>query len=184
MTPQDANDLVKRILGAYPTQRMKLSSADISGMVISYTAGLIDLDFEIARAAVDRANKTSEMIPTIAKIRAEVVELARGGKRSGAEAWGDVLRAVGTFGIYQEPRFADPLVAEAVGAVGWRAICQSDETDSSPRAKFAAAYDRLAASTRKEAQASRGAGAPQLEAGARSIGELMAAVLPKEPSDG
>lgn len=181
MTETDVGDLLKRVLGAFPTQRQKMSPADLAGFTVSYTAGLIDLDFDLARRAIERCNKTSNLIPTIAAIRAEVLELERGAARTGIEAWGDVLRAVGRFGTNGTPTFADPLVAEAIAAVGWRAVCQSDDGDPSVRAKFVDAYNAISRRARKEAQVSRGAGARELGSGeARTLGALVAGVMPKE----
>lgn len=160
MTPQQAGELVKRLLAAYPTQRQKMTPTDLGAMTVVYTAGLIDLDFELARAAVDRAVKVAEWIPTIAKIRAEAVELTSGSARSGEEAWGDVLRQVGRVGVYGQPRFADPAIAEAVDCIGWRAICSAPEAQSAIREGFAAAYERITAGQRKQTQVAPGAGAP------------------------
>ena len=162
MTPDQASALIMRILGAVPPQRQRLSRQDVEGRTIAYTAGLIDLDYEMAEKAVDRCNKTSDTIPPIARIRREMAELAHGGQRSGAEAWGDVLKAVGRYGSDRGdeamPYLAslDPLSAHAAAAVGWRAICQSKEDDPAPRAKFADAYNAAAARARKEAAASQG----------------------------
>lgn len=158
MTATQAAVLVKRVLGAYPTQRQRMSEDDVMAMTVSYMAGLIDLEYDIACVAVDRANKTSEFMPTIARIRSEVGEISIGGRRSGAEAWGDVLRAVRRYGYTNTPRFGDSLVAEAVSAVGWDAICNANVTDASTRSKFADAYNSLVARARKETQVAVGGG--------------------------
>lgn len=161
MTPADANDLIKRLLGAYPTQRQRMSVADIGAMTVSYTAGLSDLSFDVARAAVDRSIKTSEWIPTIALIRKEAGEVQGGSRRSGSEAWGDVMRAISRFGSHRTPAFVDPQVNEVVGIVTWRQICEADgRTLASCRRTFIDTYDAINADQRKRDQIAAGAAAP------------------------
>jgi hypothetical protein len=161
MTPVDANDLIKRLLGAYPTQRQRMSVADIGAMTVSYTAALSDLPFDVARAAVDRCLKTSEWIPTIARIRQEAGEVQIGHRRSGSEAWGDVMRAISRFGAHRTPRFADIQVAEVVHVVTWRQICEADgRTLASCRRTFIDTYDAINADQRKRDQIAPGAVAP------------------------
>lgn len=161
MTPADCNELIKRILGAFPGQRQKMSAADIMQMTVVYTAGLSDLDFDVARAAVDRCLKTEEWIPSIATIRREAGEVLVGTRRSGAEAWGDVMRAVSRFGAHRTPVFADRQVAEAVGIVTWRQICEADgRTLASCRRTFIDAYDNITTDQRKRDQIADGGAAP------------------------
>lgn len=161
MTPADANDLIKRLLGAYPTQRQRMSAADIGAMTVSYTAGLSDLSFDVARAAVDRSIKTSEWIPTIALIRKEAGEVQIGSRRSGSEAWGDVMRAISRFGSHRTPTFEDPQVTEVVGVVTWRQICEADgRTLASCRRVFIDTYEAINADQRKRDQIAAGGAAP------------------------
>ncbi len=191
MTPKQVGELVKRILGAYPSERRFMSNDDLGAMTVTYTAGLADLDFELAKASVDRASKTSEKIPTIARIRAEVGELLFGQRRSGAEAWEDVLAEVRRIGSYGKPVWRDPLVGQAARAVGWRALCVMNEADPAPRAKFADAYNRLAQGERKQAQLADGAGAEpprrrfERVEEERSLGSLTASLMldAGEPAD-
>lgn len=190
MTEQQASNLVKRILGAFPVHRVRLSDVDVAGMTVSYTAGLIDLDFVVAREAVDRANKTSDSIPTIARIRREALGVAQGDQRSGLEAWGDV-RALQTFRDRRDEDVVDPLVLEVCRRFGWietRTKWRGTEdveqwhvvpgnNESSDRARFAELYNKLAGDARKTAQVSVGGGTDrQLAArdgGAVSTSELM-----------
>lgn len=55
------------------------------------------------------------------------------------EAWRAVLAEVRRVGSWGTPQFRDPLVAQAVKAVGWLAICQS-ELIGVERAHFSKAY--------------------------------------------
>lgn len=158
MNRVEAKQLVAVVIGAFPNARVTPATPG------AYENAIRDLEYAHASAAIARLLATAKFMPAIAEIREAAVEVACGGdQRSGAEAWGDVVRAVGTFGINRIPTFADPLVWSAVEAIGWRTICNSDETDPAPRAKFADAYNRLARSARRTAAMSRGAMVPQLE---------------------
>lgn len=183
MTPQDAGDLIKRILGAYPTQRQRMTPADVGAMTVAYTAGLIDLPYELARDAVDRCLKSCEWIPTVARIRAEAGEIRIGARRSGGEAWGDVMRAVSTHGQYREPVFEDEITQACVAIVTWRAICTSDQIGlASCRRTFIEAYESITASSRKAAQVAQGGVAPR-RLGVVGIGDAAARALGGDTRD-
>lgn len=183
MTPPEAQDVITMLLAAFPRELRPDQVEETSKI---YRIMMRDLDFSAAKIAVQRLLATAKRLPTIADIREAMLEVGVGGKRSGAEAWGDVRKAVSQFGAYREPRFADPLVAEAVDAIGWHVICKSEETDPAPRAKFADAYNRLAGAARKEAAIAPGSGVPPalpsseraLPEGQSTMAELMARVVP------
>ena len=77
--------------------------------------------------------------------------------RSGAESWGDVKRAAIRYGHDRPPdgivwTFKDPLTLEAVTALGWAYICQSED-EMVIRAHYIKMYeqirDRAQAATRE-----------------------------------
>lgn len=181
MTNEQAQDVVTLLLAAFPNDLTPHQVEDTSRV---YRIMLRDLDYQRAQVAVRRVLATAKRLPKIAEIREAMLEVGVGGKRSGAEAWGDVLKAVSKYGVHRDPTFADPLVAAAVEAVGWRAICNAPEIDPSPRAKFADAYNRMAAGARKESQIAPGATPAQLETRdgtAVPMAELLKRLGPGEP---
>lgn len=183
ITESQAKDVLEILLASYPTQSGKLTSNQKGAMVRAYYAGLVDLDFAALRLAVARIVKSSEFIPSIAAIRAAVVDQESGPKRGGGEAWADVLRAMSRKGAYRTPgvdfTFDDPLVMEALKLFVWRDLCTSEDLVAD-RAHFIRHYDGLAATTRKETQIAIGAGSTQaaLPSGSTSTLADVIAALP------
>jgi hypothetical protein len=166
-----ASAIVKHLLASYPTQRQRMSADDVRGMVLAYSAGLLDLDADSTRRAVDALVKTSEWLPTVAKIRSRVVDVGNGrARKTGGEAWGEVLALISRYGVHRTPgvnfEISDPLVARAVKSFGWRNLCSS-EGDSivADRARFIALFDQLATTSHDAQAVSIGAAAPALAAG-------------------
>lgn len=135
MTESEATRIVALLQGAFPNRPLPDSSAEV------YALAMADLDAKDVRAAVGRLVQRLKFLPTIAEIRAEVVE-ARVTLPAPEVAWGLVLRAVGRFGMYRVPEFEHDEVKGAVDAVGWNAICQ-EETVSATRARWIDAYRSL-----------------------------------------
>ena len=91
----------------------------------------------------------------MAEIREACITAVEGDRRTGLEAWGDVLRAIGRQGAYRVPGvdflWRDPIVARCVSALSWPELCGS-EMVASERARFIEAYDRMAAADRTAQQ--------------------------------
>ena len=130
MTLDDAHELVTLLGAAYPSQRVKMSPSDVKGMLAAYTAGLLDLEANRVKVAVSNLVKSTKWIPTIAEIREAVVDAEHGKRRSGGEAWGDVVGAIRRYGWSRTPSvdfsFDDPIVADVVRAFGWQDLCRSE----------------------------------------------------------
>jgi hypothetical protein len=126
------------------------------GTAGAYARALRDLPAEAALAGIDRVVATHRfptVLPAIAEIREAALALTAGEVKPGLVAWGEVGKLHGRFSTYKPPTaaaVADPIAWEALQSVGWRVLCMADETDSSPRARFIDAYDRLAAAGRRE----------------------------------
>lgn len=114
-----------------------------------YEDMILDLDFELAKAAIGRLIQSSKFLPSIAEIREAARETTQGPARSGAEAWGDVVQAIRLVGAYRSPKFADPIVAHAVASLGWLALCL-DDNEPALRARFIEAYEAAAKRERTE----------------------------------
>lgn len=150
MKPSQAAEIVATLIATYPWVTTSAATS------VAYERGLVDLDHELALAAIDRVNATHaypNRLPTVAEIRESALTLARGVQRSGLEAWGDVQALLRRgFSSYRTPTatdVADPLVFEAIEDLGWRAICMADEDDPSPRARFVDGYEKRAAAERR-----------------------------------
>lgn len=90
MTNEQATDLVRGLLAAYP-QGEKISR-DTAAI---YAADLATYDYEEARAAVSAARRESEYFPTIAAIVSQIVKLRSAHLPDWTGAWEMVLKYEG-----------------------------------------------------------------------------------------
>ncbi len=165
MTPREITDVMRFLFACYPSQRAKMQEPDVRAMHAAYSTGLIDLELEQAKAAIARVARTDKWLPTIADIRAACGVIAHGRQRSGAEAWGAVMRAMRVEGQHRAPgrdfTFSDPVTARVVQALGWFDLCAS-ENAIADRARFIDSYEQIAQLERVEARAADGATSPML----------------------
>jgi hypothetical protein len=145
MTPAEAANLAATALTAYQHVRTvaAMPAKERGAMMDLWGAVLGDLDYATVHAALLRHVGTSEFFPTVAELRRIASEATTGRARTGLDAWGEVKRAIGAVGRYRQPAFADPLVARCVEAIGWVAICDSED-EMVERAHFVRAYDAMA----------------------------------------
>jgi hypothetical protein len=190
MIEDECIEVLKLIGAAYPTQRQRMSNDDVRAMAAVYTAGLLDLDHERVRAAVNRLVKASRFMPTIAEIREAAVDAAHGARAPGGEAWGRCLGLIRRYGSHRWPgidfELTDPVLLATIRALGWLDLCASDNPHAD-RARFIELYDQLALRERKEAAIAPGATSkalpqPQRTTEPRSMRELMTGLLPQGES--
>lgn len=154
MNRQESARIVAVIMAACPAQAARIDRGRADSMVDTYATLLEDLNYEQCNAAVRVLLQTKNWMPSVAEIRAAVLELTRGCVRPGGEAWGSVKHAVGRYGSYRTPgvdfTFSDPVTARCIAALGWQTVCLS-ENETADRARFIELYDRLAAQGHREA---------------------------------
>ncbi len=183
MTSGEAARIVTLLFTAFQP-RLRLTPAAIADSADAYRHAIADLDAGAALEAVRGLIATESWLPSIRDIRDATVAVTAGEVRAGGEAWGDILRAVSKYGIYRDPKFDDPVVAEVVDAMGWREICNS-ENQAADRARCIELYDRLAATRRRGVTRSPGLaggssrsqrlGAPERQA--TSLGDALISTL-------
>lgn len=127
--------------------------------VVVYRDSLLDLEYENAERAVRSLILTEkEYMPSIAKIRERAIELRDGGRRTGVEAWGSVIRAMKAKGSHRTPGvdfvFNDPITSLVVQSLGWAELCAGDADNlMASRARFVQAYDQISVDDAKSRQA-------------------------------
>lgn len=144
MTHEEAETLARALFGHYPNTRTDKWN------LTAYTSAFLDMDVTVARAAITRVTRIHKFLPAVAEIVQACLANARGERRSGEEAYTEVMLAVRRFGrCYGSgslPPFKDPLIARCIGVWGsWNDVCNSPENDMAGRAKFVAMYESLAA---------------------------------------
>lgn len=132
MTRVEALELVMMLTTAYPHTKATVNTAKV------YAAALEDLEADAVRRAVMRIIRTQQFFPSVAEIRRE----AEDRPMTGHEAWGEVGALVRRFGRYQQPKIADPILAEAVRLAGWQALCDATN-EQVTAAQFAKLYDAV-----------------------------------------
>lgn len=137
MTAAEAMRVAGVLRAAFPNQRFTEENAAM------YAEMLSDLDFAQTLAVCKRLIAQARFFPSIAEIREAVAELAVGKRRDGMSAWADVLAEVKRVGYMGRPKWDDPLITQALQAMGgWQAICES-ENATADRVHFARVYDDL-----------------------------------------
>lgn len=147
MTKTEVMKLVAVLCAAYPAAKFTAEASS------AYERSLADLDYPLANAAVEQIIGSSRWLPTVAEIRERALSLTSGEVRPGGEAWGSVLKAISRRGRGRVPgvdfEFRDPVVHDAVRALGWIQLCDS-ENATADRARFVELYDRLAVQHRRQ----------------------------------
>lgn len=186
MTEIEAGKLVVALVTAFPDWMRFLDEEQQKATQKMYRHMMRDLDVEHAKIACARITATFKKPPSIADIREQTELAANGRDPVGLEAWGAVLKAIAKFGRNRIPghdfHVKDPIVLAVINMLSWRELCTAEDQTSN-RARFCDAYDRLA----KQAQADRVAGeiAPlpqrrELPRGeTRSLGGIVAGLLPE-----
>ena len=146
MTKTEVMKLVAVLCAAYPSAKFTAETSSV------YEHMLADLDGTTTTAAVEQLISSSRWLPTVAEIRERVLSLRSGEIRPGGDAWGSVRKAIARRGRHRVPgvdfEFSDPVVHEAVRALGWAELCDS-ENAVADRARFTELYDRLAVLRRR-----------------------------------
>lgn len=150
MTKSEVAKLVAVLMAAYPNS---LSNQQTSA---AYERMLVDLDYALTNAALERLIATSRYLPSIAEIRETAHAIVVGERRPGGDAWGLVLSTVHRWGFYRSTEAkaalleADPVAARCVAALGWEELCNS-ENQQADRARFIELYDKLSVQEKHKA---------------------------------
>lgn len=140
---------VVRIVGilklAYPNFGTRLSEDEWTALPRVWHRLLRDVPFNLLDAAAVHyiASSGSAFPPSIAELRETAYKLVSMDRPSAEEAWGEVQKAIRRFGSYRVPEFSNSTIGCAVGIVGWRSLCAS-ENEVADRAHFFRVYESLA----------------------------------------
>lgn len=150
MTQSECAKIVAVLLAAFPNAKVTTKTSEV------YERMLLDQEYPVVNAAVERLLATSRFMPTIAEIRDACLDLSTGERKAGGEAWGELLKAISRNGIYRSPGvdfvFTDPVVGRCVESMGWTNLCNS-ENAVADRARFIELYDKLAIGERRQRNA-------------------------------
>lgn len=124
------------MIAAYPNSQV----ADATIKV--YLAMLREIDIQVLTAAIQQCMAESKFLPSVAEIRDKAIALITPIAPEPLEAWGIVVREIKRTGFYAKPQFENPIIAAAVEALDWQALCTS-ENQIADRAHFSKVYEAL-----------------------------------------
>lgn len=149
-------EIMAELADTYPKAEIR------PGTLKAYCKMLADIPPGELEAAVAKVVQSSRFFPTIAEIREAWALAKTGPKRSGLDAWADVIAEVRRVGYQGTPRFDDPAIPIAVRSLGgWQQLCGS-ETGMADRSHFAKAYESIAARNLEAVQLGKAGMRPEL----------------------
>ncbi len=140
MTKGEVAKLLAVLAASYP----KFEVDDLKVQVWHEMLG--DLDYGIASLAIKKLILESTFPPSIAEVRKAVVEIQTPEQTNGAQAWGEVVRAIRRYGYYDPDgaiQSKSNRTARVVQMIGWREICLSEEPGV-VRGQFLKMYQQVA----------------------------------------
>jgi hypothetical protein len=154
--------------------RQELGADTIAGYGDAFRA----VPFLDAMVAARKHVATSTFFPSVAELL-KLVAAARVDAPPVEVAWAEVIGAIRAYGRYREPVWSHPLVAAAVGSMGWLTFCNS-ENITIEHAQFTRVYNAYAQRETDQLQMSAlvgGGGASRLPAGPTTAGDAVAALI-------
>jgi len=124
MTRAETAKILAVLAASYP----KFEVDDLKVQVWHEMLG--DLDYVTANMAVKKLILENTFAPSIAEVRKAAMDILNPDVMTAAEAWGEVERAVRTYGYYRETEALaslTPRVAKVVRQISWREICLNEE---------------------------------------------------------
>lgn len=134
MTRTDTAQILAVLSAAFPHITVTRETAEVYHDVLS------DVDADACRKAVRALLMTAERWPAPATIRRKVAEQTGVLAPDPGSAWGEVMRQARAVGNYGDPVFSHPAITATVRAIGWTAICRSENQDTI-RAHFLRGYE-------------------------------------------
>lgn len=142
MTKQDAQQITGMLAAYYTNWHPSDETLEL------YETLLLPIDAELAKQTVMHFMRTStaEFVPkiaTLARLAAQIdLEAAGTPTISAEEAWAQVGQAIRHDGFYRQPRIDHELIRRAIDAIGWPALCISENLVAD-RAHFFRIFEAL-----------------------------------------
>lgn len=150
MDKKEFANIVSAIKTAYPASQI----LDSEQAIELWYKMLADLDYKACQMAVLEIISTSKFPPSIAEIREKCSQLIAPPIKDWSEAWEDVIRSIGKYGMYQTQEALssfDELTRKCVNRIGYVNICMS-ENIAADRANFRMIYEAEVQKKRAENQ--------------------------------
>jgi len=152
-TREAFGSIMKLLKALYPE-----SKAGTQATSEAYYLVLSDLPVEMLKAAVLQLVATDDtgFFPRAGAIRKAAYKLVeeQNDVPDYADAWNEVISAIGKYGYLNKPKFSNPMIWTAIGEMpGWLALCKSEEKDIAiTKAQFRNTFNLLLERERKQAR--------------------------------
>lgn len=146
MTPHETSRLLAILAAAFP----RFEPDELKMQVWHEMLG--DLDYSVAQLAAKKCMISNTFAPSIAEVRKAAMQIMYPQRKTAAEAWEEVNRAVDRFGYYQQQEALEslsPEVARAVRAIGFEKICLT-ENMGVERGQFIKIYEQMEGKQKEE----------------------------------
>ena len=113
-----------------------------------------DLDFNIAKTAVQKLIIDSQYPPTIHDVRKKALEVQYPDLPTPAEAWHILTKNIRKYGSYRASEGIEalpPIVKETAQYMGYKEICRSEDGEGILRAQFMRMYEQVLNRRREQA---------------------------------
>lgn len=137
MTREDTAKLLAMLVSAYPHIKVTREVAEV------YHDAIGDLEASDCYGVVRELVRTEVFFPSAAQIRRAVMRRLGHLAPQAEIAYAEVVGAAASRGLGDMPEWSHSAIADAVKAMGWRAICMS-ENQGVLRAQFNQTYGSIA----------------------------------------
>ena len=154
MTQKETAILLSILKAAYPRFYADMPHESVMEIVELWAVMLSDVDFDVAKLALQRLIATSKFPPSIAEVRESIAAIMYKSIPDAGDAWGEVIVAIREYGYYRQQEALASMrepTRMAVQRMGWRELCMS-ENDMADRAHFLRIYESMERRTYEQRQ--------------------------------
>lgn len=131
MNTQETGTILRILRTVWPNEQIT------EDRITAYQWAFDDLEYRQVEDACKRWMKTGKFFPKPAELLEIIATATVAPDILPETAWAEVLKQAGRVGLSGTPTFSSPLIATAVEAVTWQAICITDFKDHATlRAQF------------------------------------------------
>ena len=145
MTREETTQVLSILKTAYPKFYANLTKESALQTIELWSVMFANDPLEVVKVALYKLIATSVYPPSIADIRKAMVFVSDTGENDMGRAWGEVIKAVGSYGYMREQEALESMTLitrRAVESMGWKNICQSENL-MADRAHFFKIYQAI-----------------------------------------
>lgn len=155
-TPVEMFKIITFIGISYPNYSAFADKVSAKNTAKVWSDMLGDIDLTLVEMAVKKYTATNKWPPSIAEIRESALKIVQPEQEyTAAEAWGEVVKAVGAYGFNRADEALaslSPTTRKVAECVGFRTICMAEEDEVGVvRGQFLKMYSQIAERQKQDA---------------------------------